>query len=481
VSVTDLLDTAEAGPAAIRGSAFRIGGFVAGTLFGFAAFALLARHLGVDDIGQYSVVVALVTVVGGLTDLGLTAIGVRELSTRTGAGRTHFARNLLGLRLVLGIVGGIVMVGFVVLAGYDPTIVVGVALGAVGLLLTSWQSTLSVSLMSELRLGWVTVVDLVRAMLGALFVLLLVVAGASLLPFLAITIPVGIVALALNAFVARRSGALLPAFHTADWRTLFADVLPYAVAAAAAAVYFQLAVIIVSLIAEPTDIGYFGVSSRVVQVMLVIPGLAVGAAFPIFARAARDDRERLAYALGRVFEVSLLVGVLISILLGIGAPIVIRLLGGPEFSAASPLLSIQAIGLAASFVGAGWSYGLLSLGRTRAILKINLTALALGGASVAVLVKLDGAEGAALGTAGGEVVLALLSAWALTRADRRLMPPLRVVPAVALATVLASLTALLGLPVLVTCVVAGAVYLVVVVALRAVPQEVWQQLARRSA
>ena len=125
MSVTDLLDTAEAGPAAIRGSAFRIGGFLAGTLVGFAAFALLARHLGVDDIGQYSVVVALVTVVGGLTDLGLTAIGVRELSTRTGASRTHFARNLLGLRLVLGIVGGVAMVGFVVLAGYDPTIVAG--------------------------------------------------------------------------------------------------------------------------------------------------------------------------------------------------------------------------------------------------------------------------------------------------------------------------------------------------------------------
>ena len=71
---------------------------------------------------------------------------------------------------------------------------------------------------------------------------------------------------------------------------------------------------------------------------------------------------------------------LLSILLGIGAPIVIRMLGGPEFDAAAPLLSIQAIGLAASFVGAVWSYGLLSLGRTRDILKINVAALVLGGA-----------------------------------------------------------------------------------------------------
>ena len=78
------------------------------------------------------------------------------------------------------------------------------------------------------------------------------------------------------------------------------------------------------------------------------------------------------------------------------------------------------------------------------------------------------------------MALALLSAVALTRTDRRLMPPLRVVPAVALATLLATLTAFIGLPVIVTCVVAGSVYLVVVVALRTVPQEVWQHFSRRS-
>ncbi|MFN8224460.1 MAG: oligosaccharide flippase family protein [Gaiellales bacterium] len=478
--MTDLLDTSDAGPAAIRGSAFRVAGFIVGTLVGLTSFAILARHLGVEDTGRYTVVVALVTVVGSLTDLGLTAIGTRELSTRTGSDRVHFARNLLGLRLVLSIVAGIGMIGLVELARYDQVIAAGVSLGAVGLLLASWQSTLSAELMSELRFGRVTVIDLTRAVLGGVLVLLLVAAGAGLLPFLAITIPVSIIALALNAYLLRGSGTLVPAFRTADWRVLFADALPYAVAAAVGAVYFQLAVIIVSLIAEPSEVGYFGVSARVVQVLLIIPGLAVGAAFPIFARAARDDRERLAYALARVFEVSLLVGVLVSLLLAVGAPIVIRLLGGPEFAGASPVLSIQAIGLAASFVGAGWSYGLLSLGRARDILKINLVALVLGGSAVAALASVKGAKGAALGASGAEVALAMLSGWALARADHTLTPPMRIVPAVVLATLLAIATVLIGLPVLLTCVLAAVVYLIVVVALRAVPPEIWQQFRRRS-
>jgi O-antigen/teichoic acid export membrane protein len=479
LSVTDLLDTPEAGPAAIRGGILRVGGFLAGMLAGVGSFALLARHLGVDDVGRYSIAVALVTVVGGLSDLGLTAIGVRELSIRSGDARNNFARNLVGLRLILGVVGGVAMVGFAAAVGYGTTLVEGVALGAVGLLLQSWQSTLAASLISDLRLGWVAAIDFLRAVVSAVLVVVLVLAGARLLPFLGVTIPVGIAVLVTNALVVRGGAPLLPAFHAAEWRDRFWAALPYAAAAAAAAVYFQFAVIIVSLIANAHTVGYFGVSTRVIQVLLVVPGLAVGTAFPIFARAARDDRERLAYALGRVFEVSLLLGVLISLVLAIGAPAAIEVVGGVKFRAASELLSIQAVGLAASFVGAVWSYGLLSLGRTKDILRINLAALVVGGAAVGALVKVDGARGAAIGTAAGEVLLALLNGWALTRADRRLTPPRRIVPAIAVATGLAILTPLAGLPVLATCALASAIYLGVVVARGAVPDELRHQLRWR--
>jgi len=478
-STIDLLDTAGAGPAAIRGGSLRVVGFFAGTLAGAASFAVLARHLGVHDVGRYVIAIALVTFVGGLSDLGLTAIGVRELSIRGGDARERIARNVLGLRLVFGAVGGIAMVGFAAVAGYGSTLIEGVALGAVGLLLQSWQSTLAISLMSDLRLGWVTAFDLLRSALSGVLIVILVLAGAGLLPFLAVTIPVGTVLLILNAVIARGRMPLLPAFRAAELRNLMSSVLPYAAAVAAAALYFQLAVIIVSLIASADAVGYFGVSSRTIQMLLAVPGLAVGAAFPIFARAARDDRERLAYALGRVFEVCLLLGVLISLVLAIGSALAIKVIAGAKFHPASELLAIQAIGLGASFSGAVWSYGLLSLGRYKDIMRINLAALLIGGSSVALLVKVDGARGAAIGTAAGEVLLALLNALALARADRRLAPPLRVVPAVVAATGLAALTTLADLPVLATCAVASTVYICVVVALGAVPGELRSPLRWR--
>jgi O-antigen/teichoic acid export membrane protein len=469
--VEHLLDTSAAGPAAIRGGALRVGGFFLGLIAGVGSFAVLARHLGVHNTGLYVIAIALVTFVSGLSDLGLTAIGVRELATREGPARDSLARNLLGLRIVLSVVGGVAMVGFAAAVGYEATLVEGVALGAVGLLLQSWQSTLAIGLMSDLRIGWVAAFDLLRTVITGVLIVLLAVAGARLLPFLAVAVPVGIVVLALNALVVRGRIPLMPAFHPAEWRKMLHAVLPYAAAVAAATLYFQLAVIIVSLIASATVVGYFGVSSRTIQVLLVLPGLAVGTAFPIFARAARDDRERLAYALGRVFEVSLLVGVLISICLAIGASIVIAVVGGPKFAPASPVLAIQGVALGASFCGAVWSYGLLSLGRYNAILRINLAALVLGGALVAGLVVVDGAQGAAIGTATGEMLLALLNATALTRVDRRLMPSPRIAPAVIVATGLAVLSTVVELPTIPSVILAATIYCVTVTALGAVPEE----------
>jgi O-antigen/teichoic acid export membrane protein len=473
---SELLDTSAAGPAAIRGGSFRIVAYVGGTIAGVLSTALLFRHLGVVDTGRYSIAISLVAIVAGLSDLGLTAIGVRELSVHTGAARDAIARNLLGLRIVLSAAGALLVTAFAAIAGYGATVTLGVGLAGIGLILQSSQSTLAISLISDLKLGWVAAFEFLRALLNAVLIVALVLAGAQLLAFLTVTIPVGVVVLALNVWVVRGRTPLKPAFHSAGWWRLVRDVLPYSAAVAAATLYFYLAVILVSLLASSTTLGYFSVSSRVIQVLLVMPGLAVGAAFPIFARAARDDRARLAYALGRVFEVSLLVGVLVSLSLAVGASVVIAVVGGPKFEPASTVLAIQGVGLGASFVGAVWAYGLLSLGRYREILAINLFALVVGGVLVAVLVLADGARGAAIATAVDELGLAVLSGAAVARAERALTPPLRILPPVALAVALAAATTLIDIPVIASVALAAAVYLAAVLALGVVPEEVLERL-----
>ena len=94
-----------------------------------------------------------------------------------------------------------------------------------------------------------------------------------------------------------------------EWVAMLRDTLAYAAATAVGAVYFRIAIVLVALIATATQTGYFGASFRAIEVLVVVPQLLVGSAFPILARAARDDRDRLDYSLGKLFDVCLILGV----------------------------------------------------------------------------------------------------------------------------------------------------------------------------
>jgi O-antigen/teichoic acid export membrane protein len=242
----DLLDTPDAGPAAIRGGAVRILGYLAGVAVSVLASALLLRHLGVVAVGYYVTVLSLVTLAALVTEAGLAAIGVRELSTLPPALAGGFFRSLSGLRLVC--VGGGVLfaVGFALLSGYSSTLVLGTLIAGVGVVFSTTQTTYSLPLLARLQLGRVTAVEVLRQVGTTIAIVALVLVGAPLLPFWFATIPAGLAATAVSAYLIRRSMPLLPAFDRELWRSLLRRTLPYSMAAAVGVVYFRLAILIMS-------------------------------------------------------------------------------------------------------------------------------------------------------------------------------------------------------------------------------------------
>lgn len=476
----DLLATSEAGDAAIRGGALRIGSFAGGSLISIAGGALLFRHLGVIEGGRYMTALSLAALVGGLTDLGLSAVGIRELATLEGEKRARLASNLLGIRLVLTTIG-VLLVTIFALLSYDGLLAAGVVVAGAGVLIASVQATYALPLMAELRLGWVSALDLAKQIGSVMLIIGFVVAGAGLLPFLATPALMSLVILVPTALLVRGNIPLRPSFVASEWRALVAPVLTYSLAVAAGALYFRIAIVLVSLLSGATQLGYFSLSFRIVEVLLLIPGLLVGSAFPIFARAARDDPARLGYALTRVFEVSLIAGAWFALTLAIGAPLAVEIMGGGAFAPAAPVLAIQGLGLGATFVGAVWAYGLLSVREHRTILVFNVTALLALTATVAVLASIDGARGAAIATAGVEVAAAVAGAVLLARRRPHLRPALGVVPKVAAAALLGA-TPLIAtdvpdaLQVLLSTLLYGAALL----ALRAVPRELLVLLPGRA-
>jgi O-antigen/teichoic acid export membrane protein len=475
----DLLATDQAGPAAARGGAMRVAAFLSGSLFVLAAAALLFRHLGVVDTGRFTTATSLGAVVTGLTDLGLTTVAMRELTVLHGEQRDSFARNILGLRLVLTAIGVLLVTAFA-FAVYGTLLGLGVLIASCGVFVQNAQVMLAVPLVVQLRLGWVSLLDFVRYLTIALLIVLLVLLGAHLLAFLAVTAIAALLVLPPTIVLIRGDIPLRPSFDTRQWRRLAGPVLAYSAAQAAATLYLRVAIVLVSLISTARQLGYFGASYRLVEALLTLPLLFVGAAFPIFARAAHGDPARLRFALSRVFEIALILGVWISLSLALGARLIIAIIAGPSFTPSVPVLACQGVVVGAVFVSSVFTYGLLSLGLHRVILVFNLGLLLVMTVVVAILASLHGAIGAAIGTAVVDSAAAVAAAVMLMHGRPNLKLDLRIVPKVALAALIGATPALLvGVPVIGRLFLSTLLYAASLLLLRALPPDVLEIFSPR--
>lgn len=476
----DVLDSREAGGRIIRGGFVRGGGYVLSTLIALIGIALITRHLGVEEFGRFQTILSLITMVGTVTDAGMATLGLREYAQRTRGDRDRLMRSLLGLRLALTLAGAAIATLIALVLGYDWELLVGTALAGLGLAFTVVQTTLTIPLAAGLRNVALTALDVFRQVLTVAGYALLVAAGAGVMAFLGVTVPVGVVVVVVAAIVVREHVPLRPSFDLRAWGVMLRAAAAFAMATAVGTIYLYTSQVLTAGVTDARETGLFAAAFRVFIVVAAISGLLVTVAFPLLSRAARDDRDRLAYALHRLFDTTTVVGLGAAIGLVVGAPAIIDVMAGGGFADAAPALRIQGIAVVASFALAPIGFALLSLHDHRGILVANAIALTVMLVSVGALGAAFGAEGAAIGTVLGEWSLASAYLIALRRTARPVAPTFgRAARGSIAAAPCFALALVPGPPAWVLACVALTAYALLLVVLRAVPEELLELTRRR--
>jgi O-antigen/teichoic acid export membrane protein len=443
----DILGVPAAGHASIRGGMLRLVGYGVGTAVGVAVTIVLLRYLGVRDYGRYATVTSIAAIVITLADLGIGIVGERDYVVSRGEQekRSLLAR-IFGMRLVFTPVAVAVAVGFAAIAGYDRTMVEGVAIGgAAAVFVVLSQSTL-IPAMATLRLGRVTAVGLTNDLATAAGILAFVTAGAGLLAFL--TVPaLATLATFVVAVVLVREGWTRPSFAWRGWRPILAEALPLGVAGVIGIVYLRALLIMTSLIAGETATGLYALSNRVLEVLATAAAVALSASFPIIARASGDDDEpRLAYALQQLFDVAIFAAVAGVLVFAIAARPIAVLLGGQSYAGAATVLRIQSFALFGTFLGLVWLPALVAIHRQRARIVVSVLGLAMIGIAGGPLIPLFGIKGTAVAAVLGEATIAAAGLAALVRARPALRPRLGIAAKLLTAGAVCSVPAYVGIP-----------------------------------
>jgi O-antigen/teichoic acid export membrane protein len=457
------------GAVAIHGGAIRIVGYLSGILISLGGAALLVRHLGIATFGQYVTVLSVVALVGGVTEAGIAVYGIREYTSDT-RGRALLIANLLGLRASLALLGIACGAIFGLIVGYSNTLVLGILIAGVGLLLQVISDVLSVPLQSELRLGQLALVEMARRVTGLALIAALVITGARLLPFFAVTIVGGAVAVAVLLRLDRAQLTARVRFNARGWSGILRDSLPFAIAASIGALYFYVTIVLMSLIASALQTGYFATSFRVTQVALAVPVLALTAVFPLIARSGQQDLGEFSQIMTKVLDSAIIFGPWMSIALGLGADFIVNVIAGHRGHGAIAPLRIQGLVLTASFISTSCMLGLLALHRYRPMILATSCALMLNLALGLALIPALGARGGAIADVVTEAFVSVGAMFAFLRCAPRSVHS-SVIPAVSLATGLGVAVALLPVASVVRVIVATLIYFATLLAAGAIPDE----------
>ncbi|HET6509476.1 MAG TPA: oligosaccharide flippase family protein [Baekduia sp.] len=467
-----------------QGGLVRVVGFGLTNILAALTSIVLLRHLGVDEFGRYGTVMALMTIVNGVTDGGMNIAGTRELALiPAGPERRSLTGVILGIRIVLTIVGVGLAILFAVVAGYDNVLVEGTALAGVGIVMMAISAVLTLPLGVELRNTRLTLFELSKQVVALVATVAFVAGGASLLALLGVQTVVGVASVVAVPLIGGAIALVAPRYDRAEWIRIVRIALPVAIAGVLAVLYLRILVVMGSLMLSDRELGYLVTSARVIEVLSGLPLLVVSVALPVVSVAARDNPGRLRYVAQRLLESSLILGLLSALLLCFGAHVAVVVLGGSAYAGAAPVLAVQAFSLVTVFVTQSCVILLVALERQRDIVRGNLIGLAAVIVAGLVLLPAAGAQGGAIAALVADVVLSATMVVLLRRAGvgRELsVSGFARIGAAALPAAAAGTAVALAVgsdpiwPALAT----GVVFLVALVALRAVPPELYESLRR---
>lgn len=344
----------------------------------FVLLWVLVRQWSTEDFGLYSFLMAWIALASGISDLGLSGVGVRLWAENSGRmARTMGFFYRLRLLLLMGSAGISVVAWFLL---YDHLPPWSIALVAVGLM-TQFHGIGVIPFQAELNNGpptrWynfnrvITVATILTAVyLGA---------GIPIVVMLEILLPL--------AYLARlfREGTRLSAARATEEpayspRELFSDLAPSGLLVVLNMLFFRADIFLLMRMAGEHAVGLYAASYRVVEPLLVLPGILAATLVPVaISRHAAKDDAGLQRMMQRAARVLTLIQIALAFALSRHTDFVVSLVFGPAYSSTAPMMALLVWTLPISAWAYAWSmaplaerrYGLLN-GLAAAALLLNV-------------------------------------------------------------------------------------------------------------
>lgn len=389
-------------------------------LLGLATIAILTRALSTEQFGEFTTVSTFLQFFGILVDFGLTLTLLVMISEK-GADEERVAGNFLGLRLVSGFLLFALAPIIILTFPYSSTIKQAVLFGAFAYFLMGGASLL-VGVFQKHEAMWrAAVAELINR-----FVLLVTIATLAWFQF-------GVVAFVASAILANAVWfwvmirfakpyiPIRPRFDLDVWKQICSRSWPIAISIIFNLMYLKGDILLLSLFRSQTEVGFYGVAYRVIEILTVIPTMFMGLLLPSLTLAwTNGDHEQFRSRLSRTFDLFMIFVIPVMAGAQILGVSLIEFIAGSGYEQGGEVLKVLILALFGVFVGTLFGHLVVALNKQRAMIMGYASAAAITLAGYLFVIPRYGMYGAAWMTVFSEVFIAIVTFVVVYRTSKAL-------------------------------------------------------------
>lgn len=389
----------------------QVSGKIVATVLGLFSLAIITRYLGRSGFGEYTTIITYLTFFAVIADLGLTLVTVQMISGQE-KDENKILNNLFGLRLVSALLilslAPIVMVFF----PYSQGIKSGIVIALASFLFPALNQVIIGLFQKKLSMDRDAIAEIAGRLVLILGLLTAIESGAGLPGILLANVASAATSFIFHYLLARPFAIIKPEFDWTLWKKVITKSWPLAITIVLNLIYLRADTLLLSIFRSTDEVGLYGASYRIIDVLTTIPFMFAGLVLPIMTTAWLENN--LEY-FKKVLQKSLNLMLALAIPLLIGAqftakPILV-FVAGEEFAAAGSILRVLIFAVAAIFIGTMFSHAVIALDRQRDMIRFYIFTSLSSLIAYLIVIPRFSYFGAAGVTVYSESLIALFSAY----------------------------------------------------------------------
>jgi len=305
----------------------------------------LARILGVDNFGLYSVALTYFALVASISDLGFSRFLIREGAKNTEAISRYLSnifilRFLISFTLVLGF-----GLGLVIFDNNNYRIGLSV-LGLIAVLPQALSLSLDGVMVATQKIKYSAICLVVLSVITTLTGGYLVLNHGSFGAIVGLILG-QLIYLAALIICFKNLAIKLTRPMTSEWLSVIKGTTPYAFIGIIGLIYFRIDTLLLSYLSNETSVGIYAAGFRFLEGLVFIPSAVATVLFPVLAKI--DDPARIKIIYKKATKALFLLSIPITLIFVLVLPELIKRIL-PEYLASIVVIQILAISIPFMFV-----------------------------------------------------------------------------------------------------------------------------------